>query len=319
METRASYLLVGAFVLILVAGLVGFVVWLVGGVRDANTGLYEIVFTSSVTGLQQGSQVRYRGVPVGRVRDIRIDPGDFGRVVVVAEGEDPAPIREDTVASLEVLGVTGIAYVQLSEGEGPSARDPLFAEPGRERPVIPSVPSALEQVFESTPELLARAVEVGARLTEVLDDANLDALGATLQNVEAITAALAGRADGIGAVVGESAAAAEELRLLATELRALVDELGAETEGLGGEVTATLREVRSSVGQLGQATEQLEGVVREVRPPLNDFAGTGLYDFSQLIGEARLLVAALSRITKEFERNPAGFLLGTNQGGFEAQ
>ncbi|HET6522208.1 MAG TPA: hypothetical protein VFG47_20650, partial [Geminicoccaceae bacterium] len=62
---------------------------------------------------------------------------------------------------------------------------------------------------------------------------------------------------------------------------------------------------------------QLEGVVREVRGPLGDFAGTGLYDFTQLIGETRLLVAALSRITTEFERDPAGFLLGTNQRGFQ--
>lgn len=316
METRASYALVGAFVLALLAGLAGFTVWLFGGADD-DTQLYDIVFTGSVTGLQEGGQVRYRGVPVGTVMDIWIEPDDTGRVVVTAEIEENAPIREDTVASLELLGVTGIAYVQLSEAEGPVEEPPPVA--GTERPVIPAVPSALEQVFESTPELLARAVEVGARLTEVLDDANLDALGGTLRNLEAITAALAGRADGIGAVVEESAEAAEELRLLASELRALVGGLSEQTEGLGGEVTATLREVRSSVGQLGEATEQLEGVVREVRPPLNDFAESGLYDFSQLIGETRLLVAALSRITKEFERNPAGFLLGTNQGGFEAQ
>jgi phospholipid/cholesterol/gamma-HCH transport system substrate-binding protein len=52
---------------------------------------------------------------------------------------------------------------------------------------------------------------------------------------------------------------------------------------------------------------------------LDDFAGTGLYEFTQLIGETRLLVAALTRITKEFERDPAGFLIGRTRGGFQAE
>jgi phospholipid/cholesterol/gamma-HCH transport system substrate-binding protein len=321
-ETRASYLLVGAFVLVLLAGFGGFVVWLVGGLRDDRVALYDIVFTSSISGLQEGGQIQYRGVPVGRVRAIGIDPNDIGRVIVTAEIEDRTPIREDTVATLELRGVTGIAHLQLSEGTGPSA--PLVARPGEPRPAIPGMPSALDQVFESTPELLARGVEVLNRLTEVLDEANLQALGTTLTNVEAITATLAAQTDGVGGLMerttgaaGNVEVAAVELARLAEDLRVLVNTLGGQTEALTGEAAETLQQVQGSVARLGDAAVQLDTVVGELREPLNDFAATGLYNFSQLIGETRLLVAALSRITTEFERNPAGFLLGTNQRGFE--
>ena len=74
METRASYIAVGAFVLVLVLGLVGFVIW-VGKFRTQEEfARYDILFSGSVTGLQVDGTVRYRGVSVGRIIDIAIDP-----------------------------------------------------------------------------------------------------------------------------------------------------------------------------------------------------------------------------------------------------
>ncbi|HET6522707.1 MAG TPA: MlaD family protein, partial [Geminicoccaceae bacterium] len=216
METRASYLLVGAFVLVLVAGLTGFVVWLVGARADRDVALYDIAFTGSVTGLQTGGQVRYLGVPVGRVEWIGIDPGNLGRVLVTAQIDQPQLIREDTVASLEMLGITGIAYVQLSEGSDEAP--PLWPQPGRERPLIPSVPSTLEQVFDSTPELLAQGVELLGRLTEALDEANLRAFGDTLQNVEAVTGTLAGRTAELDRLVVDTAEAVAGVKTVAAEV-----------------------------------------------------------------------------------------------------
>jgi phospholipid/cholesterol/gamma-HCH transport system substrate-binding protein len=70
---------------------------------------------------------------------------------------------------------------------------------------------------------------------------------------------------------------------------------------------------------LSGATGQFEQILGELEQPVDDFAATGLYEFTQLIGETRLLVAALSRITKEFERDPAGFLIGRTVRGYEPE
>jgi len=324
MEIRASYLLVGAVVLALVAGLAAFSVWLVRADIDRRVEPYQIAFAGSVTGLQQGSQVRYRGVPVGRVTDIRIDPERVEWVLVTIEVERGTPIREDTVASLEMQGVTGIAFVQLRGGT--QASPPLRAAAGAALPQIQSRRSTLERLFESTPDLLVRSLALVEQATALLDDRNLQALTKSLQNIETVTASLARHSDDVAGALAQAGGAAKsvagasgEIGALARDLRALSAKVDAQFDGVGDEVSATLSETRQAAGTLQRAAGELEALVGGLRQPLGDFAGTGLYEFSQLMVETRQLIAALNRITKEFERDPAGFLLGSTQRGFEAE
>jgi phospholipid/cholesterol/gamma-HCH transport system substrate-binding protein len=323
METRASHLLVGTVVLVLVAGLAGFGIWLVKADSDRSQVHYQIAFSGSVSGLQEGSPVLYRGIPVGRVADIRIDPDDVETVLVTVDIDARTPIKADTVATLEMQGITGIAYVQLRGGTQASARLDPNAEPP---PRIPSRRSALERVFDSTPELLGRAVALVDRLTRLFEDQNLDALGVTLQNLETFTAALAKRTDQVDGVLTGTADAAREVEQTSAQLKTLIGDLRQLTghvdqrvDTLSGDVAATLAQVRGAATALGGAAARFDKVVGTLHQPLDDFASTGLYDFSQLAGETRELVAALNRITKEFERDPAGFLIGRGNRGFETQ
>ena len=324
MEIRASYLLVGAVVLALVAGLAAFSVWLVKADIDGQADPYQIAFAGSVTGLQQGSQVRYRGVPVGRVTDIRIDPERVEWVLVTVEIDRGTPIRQDTVASLEMQGITGIAFVQLRGGT--QASPPLAASAGQALPQIESRRSTLERLFESTPDLLVRSLALVEQATLLLDDQNLQALTKSLQNIETVTASLAHHADDVEVALAQASGAATsvagasgEVGGLASELRALTARVDERFGGVGDEVSATLNETRQAASTLQRAAGELEVLVGELRQPLGDFAATGLYEFTQLIGETRQLIAALTRITKEFERDPTGFLLGSSQRGFEAE
>lgn len=324
MEIRASYLLVGAVVLALVAGLAGFSVWLVRADIDREADVYQIAFAGSVTGLQQGSQVRYRGVPVGRVSDIRIDPQRVEWVLVTVEVDRGTPIRQDTVASLEMQGITGIAFVQLRGGT--QASPPLVAAAGEALPQIESRRSTLERLFESTPDLLVRSLALVERATALLDDRNLQALTKSLQNIETVTASLARHSDDAAGALAQAGGAAQsvagasgEVGALAADLRALTAKVDAQLDGIGDEVRATLSETRQAVSTLQGAAGELETLVGGLRQPLGDFAGTGLYEFTQLVGETRQLIAALNRIAKEFERDPTGFLLGSTQRGFEAE
>ena len=324
METRASYLVVGAVVLALVAALAAFSVWLVEADIDRDVDRYQIAFAGSVTGLQEGSQVRYRGVPVGRVADIRIDPERVEWVLVTIEIHHGTPIRRDTIASLEMQGITGIAYVQLRGGT--QASPPLMAAAGQSLPLIESRPSTLERLFESTPELLGRSLALVEQATLLLSDENLQALTKSLQNIETVTTSLARHTGDVEGVLAQASGAAKsvggvssEVTGLAADLRKLTTKVDSEVDGIGEEVSATLSETRQAANTLGRAAGELEVLVGEMRQPLGDFSATGLYEFTQLVGETRQLVAALTRITKEFERDPAGFLLGSSRGGFEAE
>jgi phospholipid/cholesterol/gamma-HCH transport system substrate-binding protein len=323
MEIRASYLLVGTAVLVLIAGLAGFGVWLVKADTARSQAHYQIAFAGTVSGLQEGSPVLYRGIPVGRVADIRIDPEDIETVLVTVGIDRRAPIKADTVATLEMQGITGIAYVQLRGGSQASARlDPDTDPPPR----IPSRRSALERVFESTPELLGRGVALLDRLSRLSEDDNLDAIASTLSNLETFTATLARRSDQIDALVTGAAdltrqvqGTSAELMTLISDLRQLTGHVDQRVDALSDGIAATLGEFRGAASKLGGAADRFDSLIGSLHQPVDDFANTGLYDFSQLAGETRQLVATLNRITKEFERDPAGFLIGRGSRGYETQ
>jgi phospholipid/cholesterol/gamma-HCH transport system substrate-binding protein len=67
METRASYLLVGTFVLLLIGGTLGFFIWLLGEDSGGGRVRYDVIYEGSVTGLREGSAVRMNGVKVGEI------------------------------------------------------------------------------------------------------------------------------------------------------------------------------------------------------------------------------------------------------------
>jgi phospholipid/cholesterol/gamma-HCH transport system substrate-binding protein len=317
MEIRASYVIVGTVVLALIAGLAVFSAWLIKVDVDELNIDYAIYFEGSVTGLQEGGQVQYRGVPVGRINQIRIDPDNVERVRVIVEIDKNTPITKDTIATLEMQGITGLAYVQLLGGTQDSA--PLVVEEGAELPVIAARRSALERVFEATPDLLATAVDIAESLSSFLNDENISRLSNTLDNVEAFSGGLADNRDKVGDVMTGLDETLGEIRQLSADLRQVSGKLDERLDGVGGDLVTTLTELSGAARDLGGAARQLDGMVEDLREPFSDFSGTGLYELTNLVGESRALVAALTRITKEVERDPAGFLIGGSRRGFKAE
>ena len=331
METRASYMLVGAFVLALAAGLAGFAVWLTGTGLERDTQSYFIYFAGSVTGLQEGSPVRYRGVPIGTVTDIRIDPANVERVQVTVEVPDDVKIPADSVAQLELQGVTGIAYVQISGG---TAAAPALDEVAVGVPVIESRPSTIAATLEQAPQLLSTLIDAGAAIQGFMTEDNQRAVAEILSNVANLSAeleqtvadaddamqdlaAVAGNLNGLILEVRETASAlavnANQALNQATGTLATVER---QTDQLAGEAGQTAAELRQLTNSLNGAVSQLAQLIEENREPIADFTGTGLYEFSLLITDLRQLTTTLSRVASRLERNPADVLFG-GRGGVE--
>ena len=317
MEIRASYMIVGTVVLALIAGLAVFSAWLIKVDVDEVDVAYVIYFEGAVTGLQEGGQVQYRGVPVGRTTEIRIDPDNVERVRVIVEIDRNTPITKDTIATLELQGITGLAYIQLLGGTQDSA--PLTVGGEDELPVIAARRSALERVFESAPDLLAQAVDIADSFSSLMDGDNLERLSNTLENVEIFSKGLAGSSDKVGDIMTGFDETLSEIKELSADFREVSSKLDERLDGVGGDLVNTLTELSGAARDLGGAARQLDGMVDDLREPLSDFSGTGLYELTNLVGESRALVAALTRITKEVERDPTGFLIGGSKRGFEAE
>lgn len=317
METRASYILVGSFVLAMFAGLLVFTIWVAKIQLQDVREIYHIYFTGSVTGLQQGSAVRYRGIPVGTVTDIRLDPENVTRVRTTVELQPGTPVKTDSIASLEVQGITGGAYVQISGGSSMSER---LGGTDNDIPVIPSRPSTLAEVVDTAPQLLARAMEITERLSDILNPTNRMALSSTLANAQEMTAHLA--------------RAATSLERTMEDARGLI---GSLNNGVGPKLEDTLLQARQTLATLDTATKSMSGDVKELsqafkqtatqvngliaenREPVRDFTASGLYELTLLITQFRDLSGQLSRVITRIENDPSNFLFGGTKQGVEVR
>ncbi len=342
METKANHLAVGAFVLAVIAGFFAFVLWLGKSEIDREFDHYAVYFRGSVSGLTESSTVRYRGVPVGTVSEIRIDPDNSEQVRVLIEVDRGTPIKEDALASLEVRGITGLVDVQIGGGSKESPR--LEPKKGQRHAVIASTPSTLETLFEDVPRALARFTYLVERGTLLLSDENLGAIHDTLQGVKTLTGTFAASSGDFEALTGDIAITAAEVRRTAERINVLVDELGARlpamvdsatatliaaegafdevgasTATLTGEAQVALREIRAGADALAGASDELSELIAENRAALRDFSNEGLYELSRFLVEARVLVDNMTRITQRFESDPARFLFGDAQAGFEPE
>ncbi|MFI5021095.1 MAG: MlaD family protein [Alphaproteobacteria bacterium] len=304
METRASYLIVGSFVLALIGGIFLFAIWLTAVPSPHKTAIYHIDFRDSVTGLQDAARVLYRGIPVGTVTHIGIDPEDVEEIQVTIEVDADTPVKEDTVASLGFQGLTFVAYVQL-EG-GTQGALPLEPKSGRKIATIKSRPSPLQRVFNSAPELLDRINQLVERASKLLSDENIKVFDDSLANLDTMTAAFASKSKEIASLIDDSAAAVHSLDALAKNLNS-------ESTQLTGELKPTIVELRKAGQSFGTLANDLDAVVSENRGPLKDFSAQGLYELTQFLAQARIAAEALTRLANKLEENPSQLLLGGQQ------
>jgi phospholipid/cholesterol/gamma-HCH transport system substrate-binding protein len=335
METRASYTLVGAFVLVLMLGMAGFVIWLAKFDSNVRYTDYQILFDGSVTGLALDGPVSYLGIPVGTVRSIEIDPFDVDRVRVVVQVDSKTPVKTDSIASIEMQGITGGAYIQI-KGGGDDSPD-LKPGPGEEMATIKSEKSALQQLFASAPQVLKSANELLERANKLLDENNREAINATLENVRAFTDELAANRASIGEIIQDGKATFENIKQTTDEIKTLSADFKVSLQEITTNVNATLGQLETTLATVNKAVETSDpklvsmlesftqtantanAILAENRVAIRDFTDTGLYEFGQFIVDARGLVASLTQIAQQLERDPASFLLGGNQSGYQTQ
>jgi phospholipid/cholesterol/gamma-HCH transport system substrate-binding protein len=296
METRAAYAVVGAFVLTLIAGLVVAALWLANAQFSQGKTRYDIYFASVSTGLVEGSPVRISGVQVGRVIGVVLEPNNPGRVRVTVEVVGDAPVRSDSVASIELTGITGGAAVEISPGT-PNAPE-LQVQEGQRYAIIWSRDSEIQKVVANLPELLAKITDLSDRLASTVDEKNRAALAATLDNLSRVSAVAVARSAEIDHLIADSATDAKELQKTIANINAAVAHLDQVVIEAGGTV------------------KDLDKVVKDNEKPLKEFTSNGLDELRQLIARAQGLVTAMTRAADSIERDPSLLLYGDRRQGY---
>jgi phospholipid/cholesterol/gamma-HCH transport system substrate-binding protein len=298
METRANYVLVGASVLAALAAIVIFIFWLGQQQLSHQETPYYTYFKGSVTGLTSGSAVRYRGVPVGTVGEIEIDPDNLEQIRVTLKMKQGTPIKIDSIASLEMAGITGGSYVEITGGT--QASPPLVTTDGSV-PVIKAENSTLQSLFDDLPQLLGKITQLADSANGALSQENIHALSQTFGHLESITA---------------------NLDALTPDLKQAVNAFGQVAGDLHAQVPQALtglrqdgQSIKEAADEFRQVASGINTVIDENRAPLREFTGNGLAQVGGLVSQLRDLSVTLTRVADHLDRDPQRYLFGSGVAG----
>lgn len=305
MEEKVNFAAVGAFVIVLTVTMIGGVLWLSSGKYYRKSyDTYETYMTESVAGLNINAPVRYRGVDVGRVRGIALAPDNIEQVQLTLDIERGTPIKEDTVATLQTQGLTGIAYLELTAGHRESPE--LRAKPGAPFPVIASAPSLMNRLETSIPVLLANLNRVSDNLNALLDDDNRRAVKATLADLAQLSRTLAARSATIDATLASTARTMDAAARTSAKATAIADQL----PQLIQRIERTAGAFERMATEVAGAGASARGTLDDTRADLAQFTGSTLPEVRALVDELRGLTATLRRVGDAVDRNPAVLLYG---------
>lgn len=241
METRANYILIGAFTLAGVLGIVALFLWFARVELDRQFSYYDVRFTS-VSGLSDASDVRFSGLPVGQVVDVRLAPDRDGTILVRVEVEADTPVRADSIATIEAQGVTGVSFVQIGPG---TPETPLLA-PTDAMPVpeITAGRSVIQTLSEDAPQLVNETLVVVEELGALLGN-NQDRIDRILTNVEDASATFASTLEDFSQVAGS-----------VTEFATQISEFNKILEGLSDDLEGLLQTADSTLTSIGNLTDE---------------------------------------------------------------
>ena len=294
METRANYVLIGAFTIAVVVFGLLFSLWAAKYSSDRSWQEYEVIFNEPVTGLTEGGSVQYNGIAVGTVQRLTLSPQDPRRVEALLKIGADVPVKVDTKAKLSQQGITGSPFIQLTGGSPNAAR--LQPRGDDDIPVIQTEPSALQNIADTA----SRIVE---RLDEVMSDENIAHINQTLANLDNMTAAIGGQKQDIRALVQNLRQASEQLNTTLATTNQAVGNIDKELPAVLAKLDSTLTKLDSAAGNANQ-------ILGENRAAINSFANDGLSQLGPTLSDLRSLVRDLRRISDRLDQNPTRFILG---------
>ncbi len=301
METKANYVLIGAFTLIVSVGLLLFGLWAAKFASDRNWNRYEVIFNEAVTGLSEGSSVQYNGISIGTVERLKLDPKDPRRVRALLKLNVEAPIKVDTRAKLSQQGITGSPFILLSGGAPQSA--PLLPSESNEIPIIQTEPSTLQNISDTASKLVTR-------LDEMLSEDNIKRISATLENLKATTDSIASQREDIRQLLVNARQASDDLRTTLKSANGAIDNVN---RGVIDKLPATMDKLDKTIASLQSASQNANSLIDENRAPLRSFTRDGLQQLAPTLEELRALTRDLRGVANGLNRSPAGYILGRQQ------
>jgi phospholipid/cholesterol/gamma-HCH transport system substrate-binding protein len=294
METRANYVMIGLFTILSIFAAIIFTVWMGNSGVDRQGSQFDVIFEGPVRGLEIGGEVRFNGIKVGEVTDLKLSESNPKDVVARIRVQSATPVKTDSIAQLEPSGLTGSTYIQILAGSEGAKR--LVARIGQSPPIIRSQRGQLDRVLQDGEGVISSSLEAVARLNKLLDAENIDNFAKTLRaaslaaesfrqtSLEATLFARSARQftdqstktaatyDALGKnLLVQTQSLSEESRGLVSASRLLVDGLNEDANSLSGGAELTLAKTMESLTQAQATMKEFNDTAVAMRTATNQF------------------------------------------------
>ncbi len=302
MESRANYIIVGAFILLLGFGAIGFALWMGNYSNHKEYAYYYTYMHESVAGLPPDGSVKYMGVDIGKVKEIHIDPDDPTRIRIKLQLPKDFPVRKGMYATLKFTGITGIAYIEIVGGK---RNAPLIKAEKDKIPVIPSKPSILARLGTSVSDVVAKITTSLDKISSFLNTSNMDRLENTLKNIEASSKSLEKimsekNAKNIDTLLANLADASKR----SDEIFKAVKAIQATTEDIGREGNKTLLSVQESAISFKHLSETLTEKLEKGDLNIRQLLQRTLAQSNQLMRASQTLIYQLQEDAELIKNSP---------------
>ena len=318
MENKANYALIGMFVLVAFTAAVGFMIWLSGASLNKEYDFYEVSFDGGVRGLSKGSEVRFNGLSVGEVTELKYDENDPNLVLARIQVTEHTPIDTGATAQLSPLGLTGLNYIEITPG---ASLDPVMLDdlPGRTKRIVGEA-SAVDEILLGSGDVLTEAQLALRRANLLLSDDNLQTFSQILRNVEQVTASIdlsdveaSKLNDLMDSLTAAADAISDTARSIEGTSKTIESVAAVDLRALLSSAESTLGNVDGTLSSFDVAADNADNLIVDARDAINRLSNSGLTDIEETVEAIRSLVDTLGRVADSLEQSPTEFIVGTER------
>ncbi len=314
MESRAHSALIGVFVLLAVAMIIGFIAWFSKAEFDQQYELYEVSFPGPVRGVNAGTEVRFNGLRLGEVTKLRLDPKATNTVLVDLRITAGYPVTTDSYAQLEPSGLTGLNYIQIFQGEsGVLMTESEFTSPYS----LPGRMSQIETFLDDGGSVIQGAQRAIARVNAVLTPDAIQDFHDILENINVLSKNLSETdidTELVNEVLLSFKTAADDVSEAALAVDKAADDFDIlvqdDVKVFLDRAIVSMTEVDETLNAFESFAGEGSQVAINMSDAINRLSNSGLSDLEETADMLRSLVESLNRVVDEIEQNPAQFIAG---------
>lgn len=298
MYNKINYTVVGIFVLLLSAGMIWFAFWLARWGLQDEYDVYKIEIHESVSGLSKDASVKIRGVDVGRVQSIRINPENIEAVEIFLEIKKGTPIKEDMVAHTQMFGVTGLLSIEIDGG----TNEAKTLKPTKTYiPIIQTKTSYVTRISDSIGDIADSLSEFLVQIKKLISDKNIQAIENTLDHVEKITS----RGEALEIKVIDSLT---QLDQTLQELRGSMKDITHSFDGATKDFASMKEKINPLSEELLTTAKRFDGLMFKVEKSLD----RGDYNIKNILEpvlvDIQILSAQINDLAQQLKQSPSDVL-----------